>query len=44
MSIIVNNRLFTLNTANSTYQFTADAYGIFRHLYYGARVDNTDFS
>ena len=44
MSIIVNNHLFTLNTANSTYQFTTDAYGILRHLYYGARVDNTDFS
>lgn len=44
MSIIVKDRLFTLNTASSTYQFTADAYGILRHLYYGARVDDADFS
>ncbi len=44
MSILVKERLFTLNTAGSTYQFAADARGILRHLYYGARVDGTDFS
>ena len=40
MSITFNssNRIFTLNTAHTTYQMQADAKGYLLHLYYGART------
>lgn len=45
MSIqVTNERTFTLHTAHTTYQFEADAFGIVRHLYYGSRVEDADFS
>ena len=31
-------RIFTLQTANTTYQFQVDAYGFLLHLYYGKTV------
>lgn len=34
MSIVITDRLFTLNTVNSVYQFAVDAYGILRYLYH----------
>jgi alpha-galactosidase len=33
-----NNKIFTLETAHSTYQMKVDAYGFLLHLYYGAKV------
>ena len=37
MSIDINQekKLFSLNTAHTTYQFFADTQGFLRHLYYG---------
>ena len=32
------NKIFTLNTKNSTYQMKADQYGFLLHLYYGRRT------
>ena len=32
------NRIFTLDTAHTSYQMKADDYGFLLHLYYGARV------
>lgn len=34
-----NNKVFTLNTNNSTYQMQADSFGYLLHLYYGRRTD-----
>ena len=31
-------RIFTLETASTTYQFQVDAYGFLIHLYYGKKV------
>ena len=44
MSIVINkeNRLFSLNTSHTTYQFFADENGFLRHLYYGNRIDSFD--
>ena len=36
------NRLFSLNTSHTTYQFFADSRGFLRHLYYGQRIGNFD--
>ena len=44
MSIVVKDHLFILHTKNTSYQLTADDHGILRHLYYGAKVENADFS
>jgi len=33
-----NDRLFTINTEHSTYQFKADEYGALLHLYYGGGI------
>lgn len=46
MSITVaqGERVFSLHTNNTTYQFRADAYGILQHLYYGPLVTNTNFT
>ena len=40
MSITFNEltRIFTLNTAHSTYQMQADMHDYLLHLYYGART------
>ena len=38
------NRLFTLHTANTTYQIKADRYNVLLHTYYGPRIDNCDLS
>lgn len=38
------NRVFSLQTANTTYQVKADEHGILLHLYYGDRVqENMDY-
>lgn len=38
------NRIFTLDTAHTSYQMKADDYGFLLHLYYGARVyGNMDY-
>ena len=37
-----DKKLFTIHTANSTYQFKAGPYGFLLHLYYGKRVENQD--
>ncbi|MDR0598950.1 MAG: alpha-galactosidase [Treponema sp.] len=34
------NRVFTIHTAHSTYQFMAGPYGFLLHLYYGKRIDH----
>lgn len=46
MAIVVDDvqHLFTLHTAASTYQMKAEKHGFLLHLYYGAKVENTDFS
>ena len=36
-----NGRLFTINTANTTYQMKADQYGVLLHLYYGRRTEGS---
>lgn len=40
MSIAIDNenRIFSLNTAHTTYQLFADEHGFLRHLYYGPNV------
>lgn len=38
------NRVFTLHTANTTYQMKADQYGVLLHTYYGPRVGGGDLS
>ena len=44
MSIYVNEqqKLFTLHTKNSSYQFFADEHGYLEHLYYGAPIGEAD--
>ena len=32
------NRIFTLQTDHTTYQFQVDAYGFLLHLYYGKTI------
>ena len=46
MAIFIDekNGLFTLHTERSTYQMKVGPFGIFLHLYYGAKAENTDFS
>lgn len=46
MSISYNqsNRIFTLQTADSTYQMKVSEYGHLLHLYYGARISDDDVS
>ena len=46
MSVLYSpkERLLTLRTLRATYQMRVDEYGFLRHLYYGARTDNADFS
>lgn len=41
MSIIYNekNKVFSLNTAHTTYQMQIDKYGVLQHLYYGGKID-----
>lgn len=39
-----NQKTFTIQTLNSTYQMKVDEYGALLHTYYGASVDETDFS
>lgn len=43
MSILIdeNGRLFTIHTANTTYQMKADRYGVLLHLYYGRRAEGS---
>ena len=38
------NRVFTLHTANTTYQMKADQYGVLLHTYYGPRIGGGDLS
>lgn len=38
------NRIFTLQTRNTTYQMKADQYNVLLHTYYGPRIDNCDLS
>ena len=38
------NRLFVLETAHTTYEMKIDEIGVVEHLYYGAKIDNTDMS
>lgn len=44
MSIAIDNenRIFSLNTAHTTYQLFADEHGFLRHLYYGPSVGSFD--
>ena len=44
MSIAIDNenRVFSLNTAHTTYQLFADEHGFLRHLYYGSSVGSFD--
>ena len=35
VTVSENGRLFTIDTANTTYQMKADKYGVLLHLYYG---------
>lgn len=46
MSIVLDTaqRVFTLNTKNSTYQMKADEHQVLLHTYYGARTDSSDKS
>ena len=43
MAIIAQEqgRLFTIHTANTTYQMKADPYGVLLHLYYGRRCEGS---
>lgn len=42
--IFEKEKIFTLNTKNTTYQMKVDAYGFLLHLYYGAKVrGNMDY-
>lgn len=44
MGIIINDKVFTLHTKNSTYQLKVDDKGVLLHTYYGMRTDETDYS
>ena len=46
MSIVIDaeKKLFTLHTRSTTYQMKADSLGIFLHVYYGSRTDDSDKS
>ena len=37
ITVAENGRLFTIHTANTTYQMKADRYGVLLHLYYGQK-------
>ncbi len=37
-----NNRLFSIHTKHTTYQFKVDENGYVIHTYYGSRIDDTD--
>ena len=41
VTVTENGRLFTIHTANSTYQMKADKYGVLLHLYYGRRTEGS---
>ena len=41
VTVTENGRLFTIHTANSTYQMKADKYGALLHLYYGRRTEGS---
>ena len=38
IQISPDGRTFTLQTAKSSYQMMADAYGVLLHLYYGRKI------
>ena len=44
MSIKVNNKVFTLQTENSTYQMKVTEHGHLLHLYYGSKIADEDVS
>lgn len=44
MSIVYKNGVFTLQTANSTYQMKISEHGHLLHLYYGNRISDDDVS
>lgn len=45
MAILVNdNKIFTLNTKNTTYQMHINEDGFLFHSYYGAKIENSDLS
>lgn len=44
MAITIINNIFSLHTANSTYQMKVDDKGILLHTYYGRKTDDTDYS
>ena len=45
MSILVNEeKIFTLNTKNTTYQMHVNELGILLHSYYGAKMEYSDLS
>lgn len=37
--ITENNKLFTLETKNTSYIFYIDELGLLQHIYYGAKID-----
>lgn len=39
-----SKKIFTLSTKNSSYQMMVGNYGFLLHLYYGAKIENTDLS
>ena len=41
VTVSENGRLFTIHTANSTYQMKADKYSALLHLYYGRRTEGS---
>ncbi len=42
--IQMQNKLFTLQTTNTTYQMKVDQYDVLLHTYYGSRIDDSDLS
>lgn len=44
MAVIIRDGIFTLHTANSTYQMKTDEHGVLLHTYYGRHTDETDYS
>ncbi len=38
ISYHVNNKLFSLDTRNTTYQLRIDEYGVLQHIYYGGKL------
>ena len=44
IQISADQRTFTLQTKNTTYQMKVDAYGMLLHTYYGEKTDNSDLS